>query len=298
VKILPTKKVCITLGLVFGCLVVLAFLNRRTSVQLQETSASVSHSQQVRATLARLLAAVQDVQMGQRGYVLTGDKKFLTPYTFGVQQTQVQFDRLVHLTLDNPRQQARLTELKPLLDQKLAHSRNTIALRDAVGFEAAQREVASGKGQSMTDSVRLALQEMDHVEAAALAKSSQSVRNAAASNVFAFLAFSVVGLGFLAAVCFFFVRASHRQRAMESESRTKTIMLHSVLQGISDGVAVTDASGNFLVFNWAAEQVLGIGKAEGGESQKEGNPNGSCLTNARPFLRMNCRCRARFAASL
>ena len=158
VKILPSKPALVTLGLTFGLLGAAALFNWYTTTQLERAFGSVAHVHQVRANLTRLLAAVQDVQMGVRGYVLAGDQRFLQPYTFGVQQAQGQFERVVQLTRNSPTDQSRLNALKPILDQQLADARDTIALRDSGGFEAAQREVASGKGQAATDAVRLAIQ--------------------------------------------------------------------------------------------------------------------------------------------
>jgi PAS domain S-box-containing protein len=230
---------------------------------------SVAQIHQVRANLTRLLAAVQDVQMGVRGYVLAGDQRFLQPYTFGVQQAQSQVERLVQLTRNSPADQSRLNALKPILDQQLAGARDTIALRDNTGFEAAQREVASGKGQAATDAVRLAIQEIDHEQAALLVKRSQAALQASALNGKAL--WTAAGLSFLlvAVTGGLSLRGNGRSRVAENESRTKTVMLHSVLNSINEGVAVADPKEKFLVFNPAAEQILGIGKNDAAPLQSE-----------------------------
>src|SRR5687768_5851538 len=189
---------------VFGVavLAVAGWFNWQTSEQVQRSYTRVAQGHQVRANLARLLAAVQDVQMGQRGYLLTADRQFLTPYNFGAEQIDVQFDRLLRLTRDNPQQQARLQAVRPLLEQKVAHARETIALRDSAGLEAAQREVASGKGQAMTDTIRLALQEMEQDEAASLIKRTEFAQRAANLNGGTILASTSLGLLFLIVIGF------------------------------------------------------------------------------------------------
>ena len=263
VKILPSKPALATLGLTFGLLGAAALFNWYTTTQLERAFGSVAHVHQVRANLTRLLAAVQDVQMGVRGYVIAGDQRFLQPYTFGVQQAQSQVGRLVQLTRNSPADQSRLNALKPILDHQLADARDTIALRDSAGFEAAQREVASGKGQAAIDAVRLAIQEIDHEQAALLVKRSQAALQASALNAKAL--WTAAGLSFVlvAVTGGLFLRGSERRRVAENESRTKTVMLHSVLHSINEGVAVADVKEKFLVFNPAAEQVLGIGKSDG-----------------------------------
>jgi CHASE3 domain sensor protein len=216
VKILPNKTVSVTLAVAFGLFLAVAFFNWRSSTQLHQTSAAVSQSHQVRANLTRLLAAVQDTQMGLRGYLLTGDSYFLQPYTFGVQQVQFQFDRLVRLTSDNSAQQSRLNALKPLLDQSLAQAHDTIAVRETAGFEPARREVASRKDQLLTDAVRLAIQEMDQAEAALLVTRAQAAREASDLNLSAVATAAGVCFIFFVAAAILFVRAG-RNRTPENE---------------------------------------------------------------------------------
>jgi CHASE3 domain sensor protein len=216
VKILPNKTVCVTLAVGFGLFVAVAFFNWRSSNQLHLTSTAVSQSHQVRANLTRLLAAVQDTQMGLRGYLLTGDSYFLQPYTFGVQQVQFQFDRLVRLTSDNSAQQSRLHTLKPLLDQSLGQAHDTIALRETAGFEPARRAIASRKDQLLTDAIRLAIQEMDQAEAALLVTRAQAAREASDLNLSAVAASAGVCFIFFVAAAILFMRTG-RNRASENE---------------------------------------------------------------------------------
>ncbi len=222
--------------------------------------------------------------MGQRGYLITGDRRFLQPYSFGVQQSEAQFDRLLGLTHGNPQYQARLNALKPLIDEQIVLASSLIKLRDTAGFEAAQREVASGKGQTMTDNIRRAIQEFDHEQADLLVKRSNAAREASALNTRALLASLALGFALFAAACSLFLRANNRARTAENESRTKTVMLHSVLQTVSDA---------------AAEPFLGTGESEsqtqwflpdqtslGGEQLPLSRAlRGECVSNQELFIR-------------
>lgn len=200
----------------FGLLALAALSNSYTSRRLPHTYAAVAQSHQVRVGLTRLLAAVQDVQMGQRGYVLTANKQFLVPYTYGVQQTEFHFNRLLRLTQDNSSHQSRLNALKPLIDQKLTHARDIIALRDTKGFEAAQREVAAGNGQAMTDTIRLALQDIDQAEGAVLVKRSQAASKASDINNFAVMTSSGLSFVLLVIAGFFLWRLNSRCRMADN----------------------------------------------------------------------------------
>jgi len=58
---------------------------------------------------------MQDSETGQRGYLLTGDKKYLEPFFKGKESIGISLNLLTELTLDNEYQQQRLRVLQPLI---------------------------------------------------------------------------------------------------------------------------------------------------------------------------------------
>ena len=124
--------------------------------QLERAAAAVAHGHEVRANLARLLSPVQDVQTSVRDYLLTGDKRSLAFYTYGVSLIEPQSQRVLALTREDARQQATLATLKTSLNEYLAATGDSIALRDSAGTEAAQRDALFGKGAGAYDGVRAA----------------------------------------------------------------------------------------------------------------------------------------------
>ena len=52
------------------------------------------------------------------------------------------------------------------------------------------------------------------------------------------------------------------KRQAEEETKRQKELLQLILESIADGVVVADSNGKFLVFNAAAEQILGIGATE------------------------------------
>src|SRR5687767_14762552 len=98
---LPNKRVFLPLAAGFCLLIIVQWFHWRQGQQWQAASAGVARGQEVRANLARLVSYIQDVQMGQRGYLITGDKRFLDPHNFGAAQIEPQYERLLRLTRDN-----------------------------------------------------------------------------------------------------------------------------------------------------------------------------------------------------
>jgi PAS domain S-box-containing protein len=261
-------KVSVAIGLV--ALVVTLALLWQQKWELERAATAVAHGHEVRANVARLLSPVQDVQTGVRDYLLTGDKRSLAFYTYGVSLIEPQFERVLGLTREDARQQATLATLKTSLDEYLTAAKDSIALRDSAGLEAAQRDALFGKGAAAYDGIRTALHELDRHEATALTKSVGAVGQAMTSTT-ALLLVSVVLLALCVVTGWFTLkseqakaRAAQEQiraaegvvRAAHAELRNRTVMLQAILDSMSDGVAVADVEQKFLMCNPAGRQIL------------------------------------------
>ena len=67
-------------GGVCGGLVLLLFLgvnSHRSTIQLHETAGRLTHSEQVLGRIASVLAEMANAQTHTRGYVITGDQRYL-----------------------------------------------------------------------------------------------------------------------------------------------------------------------------------------------------------------------------
>ena len=89
---------------------------------------------------------LKDAETGQRGLLYTNDVKYLAPYDLAIVQVQQHIDRLAQLTADNPRQQARIPELRSLTEAKLAELGQTISLHFSNRPEEARAMVLSDEG--------------------------------------------------------------------------------------------------------------------------------------------------------
>ena len=240
--------------------------------QLQRASAAVAHSHEVRANLARLLSPVQDMQTGVRDYLLTGDKRSLASYTYGVSLIEPQFERVSRLTRNAPEQKTALASLRASLDKYVAAARQSITTRDTAGAEPAQQGVLGGNGAAAYDAIRAALHELDGHAAAAFVKSAQAASNSASWTNRLFVVVLVV-----LAVClvagYFILAAEQKQiravqnqivtaldtvRVAHNELRNRTVMLQSILDSMGDGVAVSDADQKLVLCNAAGRQILDL----------------------------------------
>lgn len=157
-------KIGSTFALAWLLLLLIGFFSYRNTVQLIETAGLVSHTNQVRFELADLLSHVQDAETGQRGYVMTGQERYLEPYTAGVGQTKGSLQRVRQLTADNPNQQRRLDAIEQLIGQKFDELNETIELRRNKGLDAALKVVLTDRGKTVMDQIRKVSSDMDKEE--------------------------------------------------------------------------------------------------------------------------------------
>jgi methyl-accepting chemotaxis protein len=150
--------------------VIVGIVSYRNVEQQTENAQWVAHTHEVIATITKVVAALQDAETGQRGYVITGDETYLAPYTSGIATVETYRKQLADLVSDNPRQQARAEALGPLIAEKLAEIASHVEVRRTQDFAAAQAMVVSGRGKRTMDNIRALVQSMTQAEEGLLEK--------------------------------------------------------------------------------------------------------------------------------
>lgn len=110
--------------------------------------------------MTALLSLLKDAETGQRGYLLTGDERYLDPYQEAVAALWERQRELRVGLADRPRQRERLDALQPLIAAKLEGLHRTIELRRDGDAEAAIRLVRTGEGRVLMDRIREGIGEM------------------------------------------------------------------------------------------------------------------------------------------
>jgi C4-dicarboxylate-specific signal transduction histidine kinase len=130
------------------------------------------HTTEVLDTLHAAKEAMLDQETGVRGYLITGDERFLEPYHKGGHNFRAAIRKAKDLTSDDPTQQTRLDELNELA----AKWRSEIALREIALMatpstrEDARELEASTAGKAAMDRTRAKVDEIAGVERDLLAQ--------------------------------------------------------------------------------------------------------------------------------
>jgi signal transduction histidine kinase len=144
-----------------------------------------------------------DAETGERGFIITGDDKYLDPYNRARDAVAANFSATRGLTADNRDQEADLDQLATLSNRKLDELAHTIVVRRKSGFTAAQARVADDVGRRLMESMRTIAARMeareDRLLAVRSAQAAQSYRSAQLTRLVG------VGVGLAAVIGLFLV---------------------------------------------------------------------------------------------
>jgi methyl-accepting chemotaxis protein len=143
--------------------VIVGMVGYRKITSLIETNGWVVHANMVLTDITQILSDLQDTEIGQRGYIVTGDESFLDVYSSGLLAVKKDLQYLREMIVD-PGQRRKLESLGPLVDQRLAKLKEGIDLRREKGFEAASLFIKTGQGREIMVEIRKSLQEMTDTE--------------------------------------------------------------------------------------------------------------------------------------
>ena len=204
-----------------------------------------------------LLSSIKDAESGQRGYLLTGDKKYLGPYEKALTGIPRELDDLSKTAQTAPREAAQVARIRSLVIDKLAELKHTVQVRDLQGDEAAMALMRTGEGRLTMDEVRAAGAVLVSREEAGRYETDRAVDlNANRSRIIVLV--GCVGLVFLlfrlgSAVDAVVLEREEFARHVE-ESRQ---LLETTLASIGDAVIVTDAGGAIRFMNRVAAKLTG-----------------------------------------
>ncbi len=146
--------------LLFGFLVLLTLVGanlvlvNRMVADFERGQRRITDLQAVRLELEALLRTYVDAETGQRGFLVTGEEKFLEPYLAARESLARKGERLKAMLGTEAELAAVRAEMDVLGTQKLAELEARIAERRAGNIAASTAAVQSGDGQPLMDQMR------------------------------------------------------------------------------------------------------------------------------------------------
>jgi signal transduction histidine kinase len=148
----------------------------------QENAASwVRHTLEIEASLNELQTMISDAETGQRGFVITGQERYLDPLVDARERLEPALRSLQARTQDNPLQNTAMTELVQLISQRFALIDETVALRRAGRTRAAMAIIGDNRGLNLMTEIRERITAMRAEERRLLARRTAVTESNAAT---------------------------------------------------------------------------------------------------------------------
>ncbi len=210
---------------------------------VRDRDAWVSHTNVVLAQLGDVRADTTTASASARGYVISGDPSFLP--TFAQARTSVsgELARLQSLTADNPTQQHRIAQLRPLIATELNDLQQAITSRQA-GQDAQAMQLATQPGSGPARApVRSLIAQMQTTEQGLLVSRDAQAAAAERGATVAFVLTALFDLALLAFVLMLIRETmSLRERVAaedaRAEARAQVLALEAANQRMNEFVSI------------------------------------------------------------
>jgi signal transduction histidine kinase len=171
---LPKMAISLVLALLSAC--VLIVINETGYDQSAGALDDIAEASRVRASLNRVLQNVLDAETGSRGYLLTGDPRYLEPYDAAVAAISQQLDGLRLVYTPNADEFAILAQLHRNVQRKLAEMDLSVRMRKQGNEDAWKFVLMTDVGKEHMDAIRDEATKLIHASSARMEVSQVQVR--------------------------------------------------------------------------------------------------------------------------
>ncbi|MDO9404946.1 MAG: CHASE3 domain-containing protein [Polaromonas sp.] len=147
-------KMSISLPLALIAALVLIFINETSFRQSTQAVQNIEQAQQTSGAVNKLLQHMLDAETGQRGYLLTGDERYLEPYTTATTNISATMDTLRGLFLPYRDQLAEFAVMSRQISRKLAEMDLSVRMRKDGNEDAWKFVLTTDVGKESMQAIR------------------------------------------------------------------------------------------------------------------------------------------------
>ncbi len=237
-----------------------AVISYRTVVQFRNDVEWRGHTHQVLEHIERANTALLGADSSRRAYRLSRDRRDLDEMQARVDVSTRELATIEELTADNPGQQQRLRELRPVVAERLEVLHDGLELPSWDQLDAKTREeqhVRQSHGSDLARRVGLQIDAMRDEEVRLLDEREQRAALSAGATQRTLVYGSALGMGLVALFYGSLLQENRKRRRAQQDLAHANALFNAVLVGTTDVIAVKDKEGRYLLVNPAGCQNLG-----------------------------------------
>ncbi len=218
---------------------------------------------EVIAQLDQLTSTLTDAETGQRGFIITGDERYLQPYNDAVKRLPRDVRSLKDMESVGVTP-AKARAISDLVQQKSAELHSSIELLRSGHLDAATSVIQGDSGKQIMDQLRAEVMDLKSKQSAALQLDAKLSDETTRARTLVFMLVGVFNIVFLAWAYQRIVKSVRERDSALAESyrrgselQQQKDLLAVTLASIGDCVMVTDKNGRINFMNRVAEEVTG-----------------------------------------
>jgi len=239
-------------------LATIAIVSVRHIDSLVDGGLRVSRTHAVIGEIEETLADLQDAETSQRGFLLTGDERFLDPYIAAVARLPAQIRELREITADSPEQQAAVTRLETMATQKLVALKEGIEQRRLQSVEIAPAELDRlQSGRTIMDGIRSEAVAMREREESQLKARAVGLANDSRRAIALILGGNALAVAVLIVVFTLLQQESARRQVAQITAQRHAAEVEDLYNNAPCGYHSLDRNG--LILNMNDTELLWLG---------------------------------------
>lgn len=147
-------KMVISLPLAVLAAAILIFINESSFQQSTAAVANIEEAQQTRSAINKLVQQMLDAETGQRGFLLTGDPRYLEPYNTATADINQNLDVLRQLFAPSPEQLSDFDLMSRHVSRKLAEMDLSVRMRKEGNEDGWKFVLTTDVGKEQMEAIR------------------------------------------------------------------------------------------------------------------------------------------------
>ena len=242
----------------FVCIGFFVLITYRNMLLTESESRHINYAVEKLLKLDAIQADLQDIESGQRGFIITGEEKFLDDYYTGLNNLKQDTLVLKSLAKKDSLHQSNYATLLALVNQKISQTKYSVELRRLFGYNAASATIQNEEGLRLMKDIKSELGFLASKDRSLLDSSIRNRDNLSQKR--AWQLFSLAVIFYIILFINYKVIISDYNIQQKNERVLKYNA--SLISIISDAVITTDKE--FKITNWNkyAAQLYGYDEKE------------------------------------